>query len=63
MRLQSRAFFLVAFATLLVLTAIATPLMPDPASDRAFAIRALVVYAVLAALAEWLDRSREPRPA
>jgi hypothetical protein len=37
--------------------------MPDPASDRAFAIRALVVYAVLAALAEWLDRSREPRPA
>jgi hypothetical protein len=48
---------------LLVLTAIATPLMPDPASDRAFAIRALVVYAVLAALAEWLDRSREPRPA
>jgi hypothetical protein len=52
-----------AFATLLVLTAIATPLMPDPASDRAFAIRALVVYAVLAALAEWLDRSREPRPA
>jgi len=60
-RSRRAAFATVAFGAFLALTMIATPLMPDPPSGRAFAIRALVVYAVLAALAEWLDRSREPR--
>ncbi|HEY2796580.1 MAG TPA: hypothetical protein VGK26_01710 [Thermoanaerobaculia bacterium] len=52
-----------AFAVALVLITVATPLMPDPPSDRAFAVQALVLYGVLAALAEWVDRSREPRSA
>src|SRR5262249_59920571 len=62
-RAKSRgaAFGTGAFAAALVLTTIATPLMPDPPSDRAFAIQALVLYAALAALAEWVDRSRESR--
>ena len=50
-----------AFGVLLVAILLATPSMPDPPSDRAFAIRALVAYAVLAALAEWVDRGREVR--
>lgn len=51
-----------AFGAFLVLLAIATPLMPDPPSDRAFAIRALVFYVILAAAAEWIDRGRVPAP-
>ena len=61
-RSRRAAFATGAFGAVLVLTTIATPLMPDPPSARAFAIQALVLYAVLAALAEWLDRSREARP-
>ncbi len=60
-RSRRSAFATAAFGAVLVVTTIATPLMPDPPSDRAFAIQALVLYAVLAALAEWLDRSRGPR--
>jgi hypothetical protein len=48
-----------AFGALLVTATIATPLMPDPPSGRAFAIQALVLYGLLAALAEWVDRARE----
>ena len=62
-RSRGAAIGTAAFGALLVVTMIATPLMPDPPSDRAFAIRALVAYGVLAALAEWVDRSREIRPA
>jgi hypothetical protein len=40
-----------------------TPFFPDPASGRAFAIQALVSYAVLAAAAALIDRGRQPRTA
>ena len=61
-RSRRATFATVAFGAVLVLTRRSPrQLVPDPPSDRAFALRALVVYAVLAALAEWLDRSREPR--
>lgn len=51
------------FAAALVATTVATPFFPDPASGRAFAIQALVSYAVLAAAAALIDRGRQPRTA
>jgi len=49
------------FAVVLVITTVATPFFPDPASGRAFAVQALVSYAVLAAAAALIDRGRQPR--
>ena len=49
------------FGAVLVAVAAATPFMPIPASDRAFAMQALGLYAALAAFAQWIDRGREPR--
>jgi hypothetical protein len=43
---------------LLIVVAVATPFLPPPATDAAFAIEALAAYGVLAALAEWVDRKR-----
>jgi hypothetical protein len=60
-RSRGAAIGTAAFGAILAVTAIATPLMPDPPSDRAFAIQALVLYGALALLAEWMDRGREPR--
>jgi hypothetical protein len=54
--------FAVATAVLgviLVALLLATPFQPDPASGRAFAIRALVVYSILAAAAGLIDRGRK----
>jgi hypothetical protein len=48
------------FAAVLVITTVATPFFPDPSSGRAFAVQALVSYAVLAAAATLIDRGREP---
>ena len=42
----------------LVIVAVLTPFFPAPPSGAAFAVQALVWYAVLAGTAEWLDRSR-----
>jgi hypothetical protein len=62
-RARSRGFAIgtAAFGAFLLATTLATPLMPDPRSDRAFAVQALVLYLVLAALAEWIDRGRVAR--
>lgn len=49
------------FGVVLVAATVATPFMPDPASGPAFAVQALVFYAVLALGAAWVDRRREPR--
>jgi hypothetical protein len=49
------------FAAILIVTTVATPFFPDPASGRAFAVQALVSYAVLAAAAALIDRGRQPR--
>ncbi len=59
-RAKNRGFAIgtAAFGAFLILTALATPFMPDPASPRAFAVQALVLYGVLAAAAEWIDRGR-----
>ena len=64
-RAKSRGFAIatMAFGVVLVSTVLATPFMPDPPSARAFAIQALVLYAVLAAIAEAIDRGRVPRVA
>jgi hypothetical protein len=51
------------FAFVLAAIAVATPFMPDPASDRAFAVQALALYGILAALAWVIDRGRVPRDA
>ena len=40
---------------------LATPYFPAPPSDRAFAAQALVLYGLLAAAAQWIDRGRAPR--
>jgi hypothetical protein len=48
----------VCFAVLLVVATIATPFQPDPPSARAFAVLALVLYAVLAIVAGIVDRGR-----
>jgi hypothetical protein len=45
-------------AVILVALAVATPFMPPPGTGPAFAGQALVAYAALAALAEWMDRNR-----
>ena len=58
---RSAATRTVVFAAVLVALALGTPFFPVPPSDRAFAIQALVLYGVLAALARWVDRGREPR--
>src|SRR5262245_30490511 len=49
------------FALALAAIAIATPLMPDPSSDRAFAVQALALYGILAAAAGVIDRGSVPR--
>ncbi len=49
------------FAAALALIAVATPLMPDPPSDRAFAVQALALYGILAVAAWAVDRGRVPR--
>lgn len=46
------------FGVILVALTLATPFMPDPPSDRVFAIQALVSYSVLAAAAALIDRGR-----
>lgn len=49
------------FGAVLVAVTLATPFMPAPPSAAAFAVQALVLYGVLAAAAEWIDRKREMR--
>src|SRR5262249_53751774 len=45
----------------LIAAPVATPLLPDPSTPAAFAVQALVFYAILAAAAEYVDRRRAPR--
>jgi len=45
-------------AAVLLVLAVATPFMPEPSGGMGFAVQALAAYAVLAALAEWMDRKR-----
>jgi hypothetical protein len=47
-------------AVVLVALAVATPFLPPPPSESAFAVESLVGYVALAALAEWVDRRRAP---
>jgi membrane-bound metal-dependent hydrolase YbcI (DUF457 family) len=54
-------FATVAFACVLVLLALATSFQPDPPSGQAFAIRALVLYFILAFVAGLIDRRRAMR--
>jgi len=49
-----------AFGALLVVLTVATPFMPDPSSDRAFALQALVAYVGLALAARAIDARRGP---
>jgi len=49
----------VVFAVFLVALTIATPLQPDPASPKAFAVAALAAYVAIAVAAEFVDRGRE----
>jgi hypothetical protein len=49
----------VAFGFVLVAATVATPFMPDPPSGRAFAVQALILYAMLALAAGAVDRRRE----
>jgi len=49
------------FVFVLAAICVATPRMPDPPSDRAFAIQALLLYGVLAVAAGIIDRGRVPR--
>ncbi len=51
----------VAFGFVLVAATVATPFLPDPPSARAFAVQALVFYALLALGAAVVDRRRDPR--
>ena len=51
----------VAFGFVLVAATVATPFLPDPPSARAFAVQALVFYALLALGAAVVDRRRQPR--
>jgi hypothetical protein len=48
----------VALGLVLLALTVATPFMPDPPSARAFAIQALVSYALLALVAGAVDRKR-----
>jgi hypothetical protein len=56
MRRPSRATFV--FGSLLIAATVATPFFPDPPSTRAFAVQALVFYALLAAAARFFERRR-----
>jgi hypothetical protein len=49
------------FGGVLVALTLATPFFPVPPGGRAFAAQALVLYGVLAALAQWIDGGRESR--
>lgn len=49
------------FAVVLVALTIATRFMPDPRTPSAFAVQALVLYFVLAAAVEWIDRKRDSK--
>lgn len=51
-----------AVVGILALAAVATPFLPPPPSGAAFAVQALAGYGLLAALGEWLDRSRMRAP-
>jgi hypothetical protein len=51
-----------AFGFVLVAVTVATPFLPDPPSGRAFAVQALVFYALLALGAGAVDTRREPQP-
>ena len=53
---RGRFWFLAA----LVVLAFATPFMPAPASANAFGVQALVMYGVLAALAQMTDTKQPP---
>jgi hypothetical protein len=50
------------FGFALIALTFATPFMPDPPSASAFAVQALVLYALLASAAEWIDRRRDHKP-
>lgn len=52
-----------AVVGILLLAAVSTPFLPPPSSGTAFAVQALAGYGLLAALGEWLDRSRTGTPA
>jgi hypothetical protein len=58
-RSRSAGVATVAFALVLVAATVATPFLPDPPSGRAFAVQALLFYAVLAFAAGAVDRRRE----
>jgi hypothetical protein len=58
---RGAAVWTVAFGFVLVAATVATPLMPDPPSGRAFAVQALTFYALLALAARAVDSRREPR--
>jgi hypothetical protein len=49
------------FGLVLLLVLLSTPIQPDPTSPRAFAVLALLLYALLAAAAGWIDRGRRAR--
>lgn len=57
-RSRGAAVATVAFGLVLLALTVATPFMPDPPSARAFAIQALVSYALLALAAGAVDRMR-----
>ncbi len=57
-RSRGAAVTTVAFGLVLIALTVATPFMPDPPSARAFAIQALVSYALLALAAGAIDRRR-----
>jgi hypothetical protein len=48
----------IVFTFVLVALTVATPLMPDPPSPRAFAVQALAFYGLLAVAAAFFERSR-----
>lgn len=50
----------IVFVLFLLAISVATPFQPDPSSGRAFAIRALIAYLVLAVIAGLVDRRRRP---
>jgi hypothetical protein len=62
-RAKSRAYAVATavFGGLLVLLTLGTRFTPDPPSGRAFAVRALASYAILAAAAAVIDRGRRMR--
>jgi hypothetical protein len=60
-RTRGAAIRTAVFVGFLAALVLATPLFPVPANERLFAVQALVLYGVLAALAQWIDRGRDPR--